>query len=177
MQDECPVASSSTVTLDSPPLLLATRLEPIYESDEDSPPLVKCPKCTCQNQIMALPTDHWNKEDLIDIYGSEAENDNEGVICMCSSVLHWLCPQLVVKLIHMCGSVQPCNEKHCNCLKCVHWCEKFMNHWILDSGASMHFTPWRDAIMTYHKFSKDKRLPVQTAASTMFVEGKGTIQL
>ena len=52
-----------------------------------------------------------------------------------------------------------------------------MNHWILDSGASMCFTPHRDAPTTYHKFSKDERLPVQMAASTIFVERKGTIQL
>ena len=52
-----------------------------------------------------------------------------------------------------------------------------MNHWILGLGASMHFTPCRDAFTTYHKFSKDECLPVQTAASTIFVEGKGIIQL
>ena len=52
-----------------------------------------------------------------------------------------------------------------------------MNHWILDSGASMHFMPLRDAFTTYYKFSKEECLPVQTAASTIFVEGKGTIRL
>ena len=41
----------------------------------------------------------------------------------------------------------------------------------------MHLTPEKDAFMTYHKFSKDERLPVQMAASTLFVEGKGTIWL
>ena len=79
--------------------------------------------------------------------------------------------------INMCGSIQLCNENHCNCSKCVHRHEDFMNHWILDSGASMHFTPRRDAFTTYHKFSKEERLPVQMAASTIFVEGKGTIRL
>ena len=64
-----------------------------------------------------------------------------------------------------------------NALNCVHRHEEFMNHWILDSGASMHFTPPRDAFTTYHKFSKEERLPVQMAASTIFVEGKGTIRL
>ena len=49
-------------------------------------------------------------------------------------------------------------------------------HWILDSGASMHFTPLRDAFTTYHKFSKKECPPVQMAASTIFVEGKGTIE-
>ena len=39
----------------------------------------------------------------------------------------------------------------------------------------MHFMPLRDTFTTYHKFSKEERLPIQTAASTIFVEGKGTI--
>ena len=88
MQDTNAIASSSAVTLDSPPPLLATRLEPIYESDEDSPPLAKCSKCTHHNQIMVLPADHWDEEDLIDIYGLEAGNDNDDFVWMCSSVLH-----------------------------------------------------------------------------------------
>ena len=75
----------------------------------------------------------------------------------------------------MCGNVCPCNEIHCNCSKCVRQHEEFLNHWILGLGASMHFTPHRDSFMTYHKFSKNEHLPVQTAASTIFVEGKGTI--
>ena len=96
MQDEQPVASLSAVTLDSPPPSLAARLEPIYESDEDSPPLAKHSKRACQNQIMAPPADHWNEEDLVDIYGSGMDDDNDGFVRMCSYVLHSLCPQLVV---------------------------------------------------------------------------------
>ena len=186
MQDKYPVASSSAVTLDSPPPSLAARLEPIYESDEDSPPLAKHSKRAHQNQIMAPPADHWNEEDLIDIYGSGVENDDDDFIRMCSYVLHSLCPHdsLMAALvptassyINMCGSVHPCNENHCNCFKCAHWHEEFMNHWTLDSGTSMHFMPLRDALTTYHKFSKEEPLSIQTAASTIFIEGKGTIKL
>ena len=184
MQDEQPVASLSAVTLDSPPPSLAARLEPIYESDEDSPPPAKRSKQACRNQIMAPPADHWDKEDLVDIYGSGMDDDNDGFVRMCLYVLHSLCPHdsLMAALaptassyINMCGSIRLCNENHCNCSKCVHWHEDFMNHWILDSGASMHFTPQRDAFTTYHKFSKEEHLPVQTATSTIFVEGKGTV--
>ena len=186
MQNEKPVASSSAVTLNSPPPLLAARLEPIYESDKDSPPPAKRSKRARQNQIMALPADHWDEDDLVDIYGSGMDDDNDGFICMCLYVLHSLCPHdsLMAALaptassyINMCGSIRPCNENHCNCSKCVHQPEDFMNHWILDSGASMHFTPRRNAFTTYHKFSKAERLPGQMAASTIFVEGKGTIRL
>ena len=87
MQDTNTIASSSAVTLDSPPLSLAARLEPIYKSDEDSsPPLAKHSKHAHYNQIMAPPTDHWDIEDLISIYGSGAENNNDGFAQMCSSV-------------------------------------------------------------------------------------------
>ena len=96
MQDEYPIASFSAVMLDSPPLLLAARLEPIYESNEDSPPPAKCSKHAHQNQIMAPPTDHWDKEDLVNIYGLGVENDDDGFVHMYSSVLCSLCPQLVV---------------------------------------------------------------------------------
>ena len=176
MQDINPVTLSCAVTLDSSPPLLAARLEPIYESNEDSPPPAQCSKCACKNKIMALPADSWNKKDFIDIYGSASKDD--GFPQMCSSVLHSLiCPHdlpmaalvpTASSYINMCGSICPCNENHCNCSKCVHRQEGFMNHWILDSGASMHFTPHRDALTTYHKFSKDEHLPVQTATSTIF---------
>ena len=137
MQDEYPIASSSSVTLDSPPSSLAARLEPIYKSDKDSPPLAKRSKRARCNQIMAPPADDWDKEDLIDIYSSGVENDDDGFVHTCSYVLHSLCPHdsLMAALaptassyINMCGSVCPCNENHCNCSKCAHWHEEFMNH-------------------------------------------------
>ena len=114
MQDEHPIAVSSAVMLDSPPPSLATRLEPIYKFDEDSPSLAKHSKHTCWNQIMALPADHWEEEDLINIYGLGVENDDDGFVRMCLSVLHSLCPHdlLMAALvptassyINMCGSV------------------------------------------------------------------------
>ena len=180
------LASFSTVTLDSP-LLLTKRLKPIYKSESDSPPPIKHSKCFHRNEIMAPPTNHWNKEDFINIYGSDASNEDEGFPRMCSSVS--LCPHtpydpLMAALvptasshINMCGSVCSCNENHCICMKCAHRHEDFKNHWILDSSASMHFIPLRDVFTSYHKFSKKEHLPVQTTAATIFVEGKGTICL
>ena len=135
---------------------------------------------------MVPPADHWDEEDLVDIYGLGMDEDNDGFVCMCLYVLHSLCPHdsLMAALaptassyINMCGSICPCNENHCNCSKCVHQREEFKNLWILDSGASMHFTPRRDAFTSYCKFSKEECLPVQMAASTIFMEGKGTIRL
>ena len=111
---------------------------------------------------------------------------DDGFIWMCSLVLHSLTDPhdlLMAALaptassyINMCGSVCPYNENYCNCSKFVHQHEEFMNHWILDSGTPMHFTPHREPLqLIICKFSKDECLPVQMAASTIFVEGKGTI--
>ena len=101
MQDEYLIALFSAITLDSPPPSLATRLEPIYKSDEDSPPPAKHSKRAHWSQIMAPPADHWDMEDLANIYGSGAKNDDDGFVCMCLSVLHSLCPQPVVILIYV----------------------------------------------------------------------------
>ena len=134
MQDTNAIASSSTVTLDSQPASFTARVEPIYKSDEDSPPPAKHVKCACCNQIMVLPADHWDEEDLINIYSLEAGNDNDDFVWMSLSVPHSLINPhdlLMAALaptassyINMCGSVHPCNENHCNCSKCVHQCEE-----------------------------------------------------
>ena len=58
MQDTIAVTLFSAVMLDSLPPSLVARLEPIYESEEDSPPPAKCSKRTWQNQIMALFADY-----------------------------------------------------------------------------------------------------------------------
>ena len=160
--------SSSTVILDSLPLL-TSQLEPIYESEPDSPPLAKCSKCT-HHKIMAPSTDHYDEDD--------------GFICICSSALHsLLIPHdslmaafvpIASGYINICGSVCLCNENHFNCSKCVHQHEEFKNHWILNSGASMHFTPHRDAFTSYHKFSKDAPA-YRDSHFYHFVEGKETI--
>ena len=106
----------STVMLNGPLLLLTIGLEPIYEldlptyeSELDSPPPAKCSKHAYHNQIMAPPTDSWNKEDFIDIYGlSRNEDDGFPWICLSVSIPlythmthQWqhLHPQLVVILV------------------------------------------------------------------------------
>ena len=113
--------ASSTVTLDSPPLSLTARLEPIYKSDKDSPSLAKHSKCACHSQIMALPTDYWDEEDPVNIYGLGVENDDDGFVCMWLYILHSLFPHdsLIAALaptassyINICGSIHPCNENH-----------------------------------------------------------------
>ena len=79
---------------------------------------------------MALPTDHWDEDDLINIYGSEAGDGDDEFVQMCLSVLHSLIDphdSLMAALvptassyINMHSSIHLCNENHCNCSKCVH---------------------------------------------------------
>ena len=92
--------------------------------------MTKCSKCACCNQIMAPSTDHWDEEDLVNIYGLEAGNDNDGFVWMCLSVFYSLIDphdSLMAALvptassyINMHSSIHLCNENHCNCSKCVH---------------------------------------------------------
>ena len=79
---------------------------------------------------MALPTDHWDEDDLINIYGSEAGDGDDGFVQMCLLVLHFLIDphdSLMAALvptassyINMYSSIHLCNENHFNCSKCVH---------------------------------------------------------
>ena len=137
-------------------LLLIARLEPIYESESDSPPPTKH---SHKNEIMTPPANHWNEEDYI--YGLDTREKDEGFPQICSSVSfssYTLHDSLMAALvptassyINMCGSVCPCNKDHSTCMKCAHRHETFKNHCTLGSSALMHFPPLRDAFMTYYK--------------------------
>ena len=60
------------------------------------------------------------------------------------------------------------------CAKC---CEKTSTMWLLDSGASGHFSNNRSDFIHYTPLSKINRIPVQTASTPTFVEGYGTVLL
>ena len=47
--------------------------------------------------------------------------------------------------------------------------------WILDSGASMHFTPDRKDFDEYHELSHAERIPVRTANGIIFVVERGHV--
>ena len=49
--------------------------------------------------------------------------------------------------------------------------------WLLDSGASAHFTYNKNDFIEYTSFSESERVPVRTAAHQIFVEGTGTVLL
>ncbi len=62
------------------------------------------------------------------------------------------------------------NKYLSQCAKCK---ERTKNMWLLDSGASAHFTNNISDFINYTPIAKSDRLPVKTAAHTIFVEGTG----
>jgi hypothetical protein len=47
--------------------------------------------------------------------------------------------------------------------------------WLLDSGASAHFTFDKNNFNEYEPATPDKRTPVRTASNTIYIEGKGVV--
>ena len=47
--------------------------------------------------------------------------------------------------------------------------------WILDSGASMYFTPNKSDFIKYQELTGSAHIPMQTASATIFVEGQGQV--
>ncbi len=66
------------------------------------------------------------------------------------------------------------NKYLSECAKCKE-CTK--NMWLLDSGASAHFTNEISDFIDYTPIAKSDRIPVKTAAHTIYVEGTGTVLL
>src|SRR6266702_3342489 len=66
------------------------------------------------------------------------------------------------------------NKYLSQCAKCK---ERTDNMWLLDSGASAHFTNNISDFINYTPIAKSDRLPVKTAAHTIYVEGTGTVLL
>jgi len=52
---------------------------------------------------------------------------------------------------------------------------KMSSMWLLDSGASAHFTYNKNDFIEYMPFSESERLLVRTTAHKIFVEGTGTL--
>ena len=52
---------------------------------------------------------------------------------------------------------------------------RFSPQWMMDSGASAHFTYDINDFIEYKLFGKNDRIAVHTAKHTVYVEGKGTI--
>ncbi len=66
------------------------------------------------------------------------------------------------------------NKYLSQCAKCK---ECTINMWLLDSGASAHFTNNISDFIDYTPIAKSDRMPVKTVAHTIYVEGTGTVLL
>ncbi len=66
------------------------------------------------------------------------------------------------------------NKYLSQCAKCK---ERTNNMWLLDSGASAHFTNNISDFIDYTPIAKSDRMPVKTAAHTIYVEGTGSVLL
>src|SRR6266702_2408415 len=66
------------------------------------------------------------------------------------------------------------NKYLSQCAKCK---ECTINMWLLDSGASAHFTNNISDFIDYQPIAKSDRMPVKTAAHTIYVKGTGSVLL
>ncbi len=66
------------------------------------------------------------------------------------------------------------NEYFSHCAKCK---EHTKNMWLLNLGASAHFTNNISDFIDYSPLAKSDRMSVKTVAHTIYVEGTGTILL
>jgi hypothetical protein len=62
-------------------------------------------------------------------------------------------------------------------LQCAECRRKVSSMWLLDSGASAHFTNTLSDFIEYQPANKSDRQAVRTAANTIWVEGEGTVLL
>ena len=64
------------------------------------------------------------------------------------------------------------------CVKCRNRMPSKMGTlWLLDSGASLHFTHDLNNFIEYRKLPPHERIPVKTAANKIYVEGEGAVLL
>jgi transposase InsO family protein len=61
--------------------------------------------------------------------------------------------------------------------QCARCNKRLETLWLLDSGASAHFTNRKSDFISYQPYSQSDRQPVRTAAHMIFVEGSGTVLL
>ena len=68
-------------------------------------------------------------------------------------------------------------EHHIAYTKCAECRQKVSTMWLLDSGASAHFTNNKNDFIDYTPASESDRQPVRIAAHTIWIEGQGTVLL
>ena len=195
-----PASSSSTPPSTPISLPLVSHIKTIPEDDEsivynctfsmedlDSPPLSKR-----SWEWISKVASSWNKEDEVDVYRSDKDmtdfydqymKDPRYVAfpMIAASLFPLPLPMHSYAMLsrvdqiymHVSGSNTTMD------ISCVHLLRDKCNHyklklqWILDSNASMHFSPKRDDFAEYTIFPKKDHIPAHTAASNIHVIGIG----
>ena len=157
--------------------LVASTTANIVELDSDAGPSSlpakhKRSHCSCKQAIMSMPADGWDSNDMVNIYRSNIEGeiaeaaglnfiDMRQVISSTApsqSGLHWslldvvsVSAQLYIDCItpvDINGLLYLWSHKTDKCA-----CDHSKKLWILDLGASMHFTPDQSDFIKYQKLA------------------------
>ena len=146
---------------------------------------------------MSAPADRWDSNDMVDIYGLDIKEeiaeavglnfiDMRQVISSTApsqSGSYWSLLDVVsisaqlyldcVTPVDTNVSTHRDNGLSCLCSyktdKCV--CDHSKKLWILDLGASMHFTSDQSDFIEYQELAGSTHIPVRTVFATIFVEG------
>ena len=126
----------------------------------------------------------WDLDDIVDIYGSEA--GPRQVSSFILETVHSLSDAAYVQhqsvsdfaSVTYTSNVSVNSENNVICMhglnmKCPS-CEDRNKIWIIDSSASMHFTPDQSDFVMYQPLG-DHKIPVSTAAGVIHVVGKGSV--
>ena len=150
---------------------------PISDDNSDFEP----PVSKRQKKWILNITKEWDKDDMVDIYGSEVGPRQISsfileTVCLLSDaayVQHQSVSNFAFVTYTSNVSVNSEMDTNGSNTKCLS-CEDRNKIWIINSGASMHFTPDQSDFMMYQPLGNHKT-PVSTAAGVIHVVGKGSV--
>ena len=153
---------------------------PISDDNSDSEP----PVSKRQHKWVSNIAEEWDDDDLVDIYGSKV--GQRQVSSFLLETVHSLSDTAYARhqsvsdfaSVTYTSNVSVKSEDNVICahgsnMKCLS-CEDRNTIWIIDSGASMHFTPDQSDFVMYQPLGNHK-IPVSTAAGVIHVVGKDSV--
>ena len=153
---------------------------PIGDDDSDLEP----PVSKRQKKWVSNLAEEWDLDDIVDIYSSKA--GPRQVSSFISETVHSLSDAAYAQhqsvsdfaSVTYTSNVSVKSENNVICahgsnMKCPS-CKDRNKIWIIDSGASMHFTPDQSDFVMYQLLG-DHKIPVSTAAGVIHVVGKGSV--
>ena len=153
---------------------------PISDDDSNSEP----PASKRQKKWVLNLAEEWDLDNIVDIYGSKV--GPRQVSSFILETVHSLSDTAYAQhqsvsdftAVTYTSNVSVNSENNVICahgsnMKCPS-CEDKNKIWIINSGASMHFTPDRSDFVMYQLLG-DHKIPVSTTAGVIHVVGKGSI--